>query len=236
MIAANDDPVLAAWAAVSLEHGVVCVSDTSPHDVWEAYQVLYNYDCISPEAYNESEHLLFSKTPMTGAVQEVLSRVNSHQYSKENQMSNNDSFNPFATNNSIARRPEPRGNSQIQSRSRQALDNPFATEAPAAAIEARPREGELSGDFFGQPKSGLPCHDMQPNNSTATSIDGQTYTPDVRCCQVPVSMTEVERVGSDGGSNIGSQLTLAVFEGVCRECGFIHHNSVGRMADPGAFR
>jgi len=150
-------------------------------------------------------------------------------------MSNNDSFNPFAIdNNSIARRAEPRGNSQIQSRSSKALDNPFATSAPA--IVARPREGEITGDFFGQPKSGLPCHDVEPNTSLSTSIDGQTYTPDVRCCKVPVSMTEVERVGSDAGNNIGSQLTLAVFEGVCRECGFIHHNSVGRMADPGAFR
>ena len=233
MIAADHDPVLAAWAAVSFEHGVVCVSDTSPYEAWDAYQGLYNYGLVSSDDFNEIEHRFFNQTPRTEDIQDALSRIDPHQ-SKEKQMSNNDSFNPFATDHSISKRSEPRGGSQIQSRSNQALDNPFATNAPA--ITSRPREGELAVDFFEQPKGGLPCQDIQPNDSISTSIDGQTYTPDVRCCRIPVSMTEVERVGSDGGNNIGSQLTLAVFEGVCRECGFIHHNSVGRMADPGAFR
>jgi hypothetical protein len=236
MIAADDDPMLAAWAAVSFEHGVVCVSDTSPYEAWEAFQGLYNHDLISSDDYNQGEHLFFNKIPRTEDIQDVLSRIDPHQYSKEPTMSNNN-FNPFATDNSIARRTEPKGNSQIQSRSSKALDNPFASSAPAPAIARRPPEGEISGDFFDQHMNGgLPCHDPTPNNNISTSIDGQLYTPDVRCCRIPVSMTEVERVGSDGGNNIGSQLTLAVFEGVCHECGFIHHNSVGRMADPGAFR
>ena len=208
------------------------MSDTSPYEAWEAFQGLYNLDLISSDDYNEGEHIFFNKKPRTEDIQDVLSRIDTNHYSKE-PMSNNN-FNPFATNNAIAR-SQPQSKTQIQGRYNRTLDNPFANNSPAP-IEKRPHGGEIAGDFFGQPQGGLPCHSVEPNNSDSASINGQTYTPDVRCCGTPVQMTEVERMGSDAGISIGAQLTLAVFEGVCRECGFIHHNSVGRMADPGAFR
>jgi hypothetical protein len=247
MLAADYNPVLAAWAAVSVEHGVVCVSDTSPYEAWAAFQELYNHDFVTTDDYNQGERLFFKKTPRTVDIQSVLSQIQPicHTgFSEEIQMPHNDDLDPFASTNSITKRNAPRGDSQIQSRSRQALDNPFAS--TPAAIESRPRHGELAPDMFAPEPGGLPCHNIEqmPNQSASALIDGESYTSDIRCSGTDknphpseqVQMAPFEGYGVDGSSNSYSQLVLALFAGVCRQCGLLHHSSVGKMEDPGAFR
>ena len=245
MLAAEHNPVLASWAAVSLEHGVVRVSDISSMDAWAAYQELYNLDLVSSHDYNnESEHF-FSKTPTTAEVQGVLSAilpVGSEHHYKEMNMSTNNDLDPFApTNNAIARRSTP-SNGQLQTRASQAAD-PFAI---APTQQSRHRDDDRALDMFAPSPGGLPCHDVDPgsNESTYGTVDGELFKPDVRCSGTrenphppeQIQMTGIEEHGSDGNRGLGSSLAMAVFEGVCRTCTMLHHATASKMQDPGAFR
>jgi len=223
MLAAEHNPVLASWAAVSLEHGVVRVSDISSMDAWAAYQELYNLDLVSSHDYNnESEHF-FSKTPTTAEVQGVLSAilpVGSEHHYKEMNMSTNNDLDPFApTNNAIARRSTP-SNGQLQTRASQAAD-PFAI---APTQQSRHRDDDRALDMFAPSPGGLPCHDVDPGSRE------NPHPPE------QIQMTGIEEHGSDGNRGLGSSLAMAVFEGVCRTCTMLHHATASKMQDPGAFR
>ena len=243
MVAADENPVLAAWAAVFYQHGVVCITDSYPYEAWEAYQCLYNHDLVTVAEFNYyTERSFLKQAPSAGDIQDVISRFdetcNEHHY-QEIQMSNNS--NPFADDTSIAPRRKEQGVERRHlsgANRRQELSNPFSEERSIAP--SRPRGGELAQDIFAPPdhqSTGLACHN-DGNQSPVTTLNGEGYQPDVRCgkCHQQVAMVEVEFLGSDGNGNLDSELVLAVFEGVCVNCGFIHHQSVGRQADPGAFR
>ena len=244
MAAADENPVLAAWAAIFYQHGVVCITDSYPYEAWEAYQCFYNHDFVTAAEFNYNDERSFLRqTPSAGDIQDVIARFDEtcdEHYYQEIQMPNNDS-NPFADDNAIAPRRQEQGVARRQvagATRRQELSNPF--EEDRSIAPSRPRGGELAQNIFSstdQQSPGLACHN-DGNQSPVSTLGGETYQPDVRCgkCHKQVAMVEVQFLGSDGNGSLDSELVLALFEGVCVTCGFIHHQSVGRQADPGAFR
>lgn len=238
MTAANNDPMLAAWAAIFYEHGILSMVDVYPYEVWEAYQSLYNYDFVSRTDFNYyNERRFLKQAPTEGDVQHVICRIEAmcpEHSEQEIEMPNDHSSNPFATDNAIAPRSRDSGLSRNPSgdHQTQSLGNPFVDNRSVASVRTRERD-QTSLDFFSDSSSpsGLACQ-----NESSISPDGQGYTPDVRCCGNRLSMAEVGKLNSDGDGSYDNELVLAVFEGICTDCGLIHHNSVGRQADPGAFR
>lgn len=72
LIAAKDDPVLAAWAYVIHEHKAQAAADVSPYEAWEAFQHLFDVGVISTRDYNHNEGSFFRSVPSPGEIESTL--------------------------------------------------------------------------------------------------------------------------------------------------------------------
>lgn len=226
--AADHDPILASWAAVLHEHGMTSVDDVCPYEAWEIYQGFYNYGFVTTSQFNSTSQQFFSKSkPAINEIQRVLCRIEAF-YTEPTMPTDS---NPFAdSNQSLSVRKNREVSSTIVQRQKPtSLGNPFQEQSN---LPARTREHDR--EIFSQPQGGLPCHDGGRRENDSVMIGGVEYQPEVYCHSKLVDMTQNHSLGVDG--DLDTELVLAVFEGVCEVCGFLHHNSVSRLVDPGANR
>jgi hypothetical protein len=237
LVAAKEDPVLAAWAFMLVELKATPGPDgVSPYDAWDAYQQLYDLGLIDHSAFHRTdpERAFFARSaqPAWGAVESVLHAF--HAISHEEPPVMSKIGNPFEQSEAIVTRdaarapaiPAPRSSAPLSPFGGQAaapLGNPFST-------SVRPIEAPASNPFGGlgatmPAKTGLPCN--SPNGSTSS----QFYEPEVYCCRKRVEMA------NDGGQVIGpddlpgNQVSVvdAIFHGICPECNAVLHMSVGKI-------
>lgn len=75
LVAAGDNPKLAAWISILNEHKLGTDADISPSDHWEAYEGFYNHGLVSSRDYNEADvrrEFLQSPRPNSFDVQQAL--------------------------------------------------------------------------------------------------------------------------------------------------------------------
>lgn len=236
LVAAKEDPVLAAWAFMLVElEATPGPEGVSPYDAWDAYQQLYGLGLIDHSAFHRTdpERAFFSRSaqPAWGAVESVLHAFHSISHEEPPVMSK--IGNPFEKSEAIATREAPRAPAVPAPRSSAPL-SPFASQAPAPlgnpfSTSVRPIEAPASNPFggLGAPmpaKTGLPCNN--PNTSTRMVVE-----PDMYCCRQKLQMA------NDGGQVIGpddlpgNQVSVvdAIFHGICPHCQSVWHVSVGQI-------
>lgn len=235
LVAAKEDPVLAAWAFMIVELEATPSPDcVSPYDAWDAYQQLYGLGLIDHSAFHRTdpERAFFARSaqPAWGAVQSVLQTLEALTSDPKEPPMSKSIGNPFEQSEAIVTRESARAPAIPASRSSAPL-SPFG--APAAAplgnpfsTSVRPIEAPPSNPFsLGTPmppKSGLPCN----NPSAAMFVE-----PDMYCCRTKLEMA------NDGGQVIGpddlpgNQVSVvdAIFHGICPHCQRVWHVSVGQI-------
>lgn len=231
IVAARDDPVLAAWASVCDGYCPAVAADISPYDAWDAYQYLFNYGFVSAAQFDRTDikKRFFSGHPSTYEIQEVLERARflcpEHEPTPmETAMANENPF--FSDDTSIAtRKSHSSGNGLAAKPRSQSLGNPFSTKQEV--IPQRQDEG-LGLEAFAPRKEevGLEC--QRDVGMTTQRALGQ---PRVYCgdCEAEVNMRE------DGGQRIPGddeygELSLTVFCGEC--CDKVFHISVAKDSHP----
>jgi len=238
LVAAKEDPVLAAWAFMLVELEATPGQDgVSPYDAWDAYQQLYDLGLIDPSTFHRTdpERAFFARSaqPVWGAVESVLHAFHSINHDLKEPPMSKSIGNPFEQSEAIVTR-ETRAPAVPAARSSAPL-SPFGGAAPAPlgnpfSTAVRPIEAPPSNPFGGlgapiQPKAGLPCND--PNGSLA----GRFVEPDMYCCRQKLEMA------NDGGQVIGpddlpgNQVSVvdAIFHGVCPHCQTVWHVSAGQI-------
>lgn len=238
MSAADHDPVLASWALVYHYHNMIA-ADASPHEAWEAFQDLYNYDLVSSRQYNGAAATFFSLSPSNSEIQGVLSRVDfSCILTEQKDHSMSKLGNPFSEESSaLVSKPSEKAMS-LPSRQSTALGNPFSDNTQTLPEVRRSRNG---GDLFGAREAGgLSCqtpvpisdelNDEFPFELSCTGMPGNKHSPEL------LSMERIQRMDHDGDGDgqTNPELTLDVFQGTCPKCSLLHHNSIGQMIDPGS--
>lgn len=237
MIAAKEDPVLAAWTFMILEMETSPNPDSvSPYDAWDAYQKLYDLGLVTTDVFRRTdpEQTFFANSakPAWGAVASVLYAYTSLKTNlKEPPMSKNRIANPFEQSEAIVTRetiaptiPASRNNVQL----------PFAGAAPGGALSnpfsttIRPIESPPSP--FGN--LGSPKAPMGKLPSNKGPINDMTVEPEMYCCGKRLEMA------NDGGQvigpddlpgNQGVSVIDAIFHGICSDCQRVWHTSVGQI-------
>jgi hypothetical protein len=256
LTAANEDPVLASWAAVIHQYGASANSDVSPYEHWEAFQELFSYGLITSHQYDNTDasRVFFSgRRPPWGEIQRVLDvlRACPGATPTEPQVSKNRlSDNPFDLGPSTAIEPRSRGDNALAGRrghelpERQTTGLDMFSNEPAA-LRGRSDGGPmdapfaLGGDQFSS-RGRLPC------TSTETSV-AKFEGSEIRLrleCHNPGCNGEQVNLGVDNSQVIGpdeipgGQVSLidAIFCGTCKRCNTQYHCSAGRNVPQDAFR
>jgi hypothetical protein len=235
MVAARDNPVLAAWASVCDGFCPAVASDISPYDAWDAYQYLFNHGFVSAAQFDNTDVklLFFSGHPSTCEIQEVLERSRflcpEHEPTPtEKPMANENPF--FSNSNALATRGKPKsGNGLSEARRSESLGNPFS---PKREVMPQSRQGESLGMEAFAPKtvaapSGLDC--QRPDDVALTRALGQ---PRIHCakCGTEVSISEDGGQRKVPGDGEYGPLLLTVFYGQC--CDLVYHCSVANDPHP----
>lgn len=241
LIAAQDDPVLASWAAVAHEHKAIG-SDVSPYECWEAFQQLYDYGLISPDQFNGTDPSLafFSgRRASTGDVQRVLTNLKIlPETEQEYSMTRTKLGNPFADDNALVARDS--GGTALNGRNgnghalpvhhNHEIGNPFAMQNETLPREKRSLELEP----FAPGPATLPCRDPSPQrNLGGRANTGLELNLQIFCCGQELQMDVDDMTGAEGpDDNIpGGQVVVLsrVLHGQCRKCGLTHHHSAGTI-------
>lgn len=244
LIAAEDDPVLASWAAVAHEHKHVGDSDISPYEFWEAFQKMFDYGLISPDQFNRTDprQAFFSgKRFSDGAIQRVLHNLKLLPERSQQEpvtMSSSKIGNPFGNDNALVAR----GSTAINGRNghgpplpaaRQSLeiDSPLATRD--ALADRRSLDLAAFSPQVPSQINGLPCHDpAPPKRRLGQGSDLGRFG--VTCvCGDPISMDIDDMIGAEGPDDAipGGQVAILarVMHGTCRRCGITCHASIGTI-------
>lgn len=76
LVAARDDPKLAAWAAVLHEYKLPIDTDVAPGDHWESFEALFVHDAIEVGLFNDVTYKeLVGYRPCPAALQETLENL-----------------------------------------------------------------------------------------------------------------------------------------------------------------
>lgn len=242
LIAAQDDPVLAAWAAVVHEYRMAPMCDVSPYDHLAAFQELFSHGLITPHQYNltDTRRIFFSgRRPSATEVQRVLDnlrRLPEPPAMEPSMAKSKFPSNPFGetalvakeNNGAVAQRA-----TMLPSTTAAVPLNPFAP-----SREILPPNKQPLLDPFGSPApSGLVCRDTAKLRGGAKDLMGDI---DVQCfcCGVQLTM-EVADMQAEGpdvipGEHIGI-VDLVLF-GVCTKCNKEHHHSVAANVEHDRFR
>lgn len=242
LIAASDDPVLAAWAAVIHEHKMPPDCDVSPYDYLEAYQTFFSHGLITSVQYDNTDtsRIFFSgRRPPAREVQRVLDNLRilpEHQPLEPPRMKTKLPENPFASSTTLTARDSGslvnggRAAAELPARQAAAALNPFSN---SREVLPKNKEAISLGD--------LPSRAVQrigPKDEQIAQIGEHAIEADVRCCGRRLEMVV------DGGQVIGpddmpgGQVSVidAVFHGRCAECQTVWHCSAGKTIPQEAFR
>lgn len=244
LVAAHDDPVLAAWAAVIDEYKASPECDVSPYEHWEAYQEFFSHGLITSTQYDgtDARRVFFSgRKPPAGEIQRVLNNLKflPERQPQEPPVSKTKlPDNPFASSSSLVARDSGNGSlvnghhaGELPARQAAAALNPFA-----GAREALPKSKDPIAMEAFAPRGNLACR--EPNPDRVARIGSHEIEADLRCCGERVEMIV------DGGQAIGpddlpgGQVSVidAIFHGKCQTCNTIWHCSAGKTIPQEAFR
>lgn len=235
LAAANDDAVLAAWAAVFDEHKMAPEADVSPYDCWEVLQGFLSSGVLSPLEYNSVnlKKAFFNGTrPSTGQIQEVLGRLKYLRANRETHQEPSVSnakppMSAFSNESSIVPTERPRG-----------LD---VGQRPGGALGPRAPRPELATAFQPRQESLAPAPGFRPiaeppreralasrrSDMPCRKIDASLYrgvgefSYVSSCCGIPL---EIEDLGvedtyeNDGDEEGDGLLHEFMFRAICRSC------------------
>jgi hypothetical protein len=240
LVAAQDDPVVAAWASVVHEHRMPPESDVSPYDHLNAFQEIYGHGLITAYQYNETDtrRIFFSgRRPMTDQIQRVLDnlRLLPERAAMEPIMSKTKfPDSPFADTNALTAKG---GAAIAGTGSRTALPpttsraplNPFA---PSREVTAPTKQ---SLEPFPKRQS-LACRDGErelANGVAMGDIDLRIF-----CCGKQLAMVIADMQADGPDSLPGGQVAVIdrVLHGSCDVCQREHHHSVGEVVEHDRFR
>ena len=237
LAAANDDAVLAAWAAVFDEHKMAPECDVSPYDCWEVLQEFLSSGVLSPLEYNSVnlKAAFFNGTrPTTGQIHDVLSRLRylraNHSIHQEHPVSTaKPPMAAFTTQSAIvpterARELESRPTSMLGAQGARPMISAFQQrqESFAAPLDFRAfAEPQRQADAV------LPCRKVDANLYRGEGVaDCQIF-----CCRTEIDLIpEDENIidEDDVGDGGGYDLHEMMFHGQCKACGAMHHHSMSR--------
>ncbi len=243
-IAAQDDPVLASWAAVAHEYKLTPLCDVSPYEYWEAFQEFFSHGLVTPAQYDgiDARQVFFSgRRPPAQDVQRVLDNLHKlpeRQFQEPSMTKTKLPENPFASNGTSLVPKEGNGLANghrnghaLPARQASPGLNPFSTQH-----EALPREkSHIPMEAFGS-GTALPCRDSGRPDKQALREMGEVQLQ-VWCCGEELEM-EVADMQADGPDSIpGGQLTVIdrVLHGTCKRCNREHHHSVGEVSHHGSY-
>jgi hypothetical protein len=251
LAAANDDAVLAAWAAVFDEHKMSPECDVSPYDCWEVLQQFLSSGVLSPLEYNSvnmKDAFFNGRRPTTAQIQEVLGRL---RYLRANQFFEKESpvssakppMSAFSNEGALSVRRESTGLSQPAQRS--GLSAPRTSHA----IEAfAPSGGSLAPAHshraiaepsrvraFGEPevKPSLPCRKVDANLYRGVG----DFNVQMFCCNQEMilqDLSEDETYEGELEDGTDGILHEFLFHCYCQSCTKRFHISAAcKVPDPG---
>lgn len=252
LVAAHDDPVLAAWASVVHEYKMPASCDVSPYEHWEAFQEFFSYGLITSVQYNstDTKRIFFSgHKPPAIEVQRVLDalRILPDYQPLEPPMSKTKlPDNPFATSTMLTARDSgglAAGHkaAELPARQSPSMLNPFAD-----ARETLPKSKDPIPMEAFSPRRGLACQD--PKGVSVAHVGSQSIRVGVQCYGTSENPHPGEHVDMmvDDGHAIGpddlpgGQVSVieAIFHGKCPnpDCGMVLHCSAGKTIPQEAFR
>lgn len=251
LAAANDDAVLASWAAVFDEHKMAPECDVSPYDCWEVLQEFLSSGVLSPFEYNsvDMKKAFFNGSrPTTGEIQDVLNRLRylrSHQDLKqENPVSNaRPPMSAFSNESALVTNKESTG---LPAGPRHAA---LAGQRPNPGLAAfQPRQESFAPpptfQAFADPQrreSLAMAQEQRQDPLTCRKVDAKMYQGmngqiDVRItCASGHPPMEIEILSDDEDIIDGDEMGDAeyamheyMFHGECKACGALFHNSMSR--------
>ena len=241
LAAANDDAVLAAWAAVFDEHKMSPECDVSPYDCWEVLQEFLSSGVLSPLEYNSVnlKAAFFNGTrPSTGQIQEVLGRLkimrSSHPFEKEPPVSNARPPMAAFTNSSALTSNRDERESLPAVPNRSALGSRpsagLAAFSPAREVQSfRPTmEPPAIQAFAGQqaPRE-LPCRKVDANLYRGVG----EFNVQMFCCNQEMiiqDLSEDEPYEGELEDGTDGVLHEFMFHCYCQSCGARFHSSMAR--------
>ena len=245
IVAAEDDAVLAAWAAVVLEHRMPAHSEISPYDAWEAYQEFFALGAILGDDYDATDikRAFFSGgCPPTSQIQDVLHNVLflCPEHEPEESMSKSNPFNNPGESALSARNDR---QSIAPSRSATPLPGGMTTGAPlpggngggAPLVTPFSREREIM-PANKTPDLGL--HHRERRNLPCADPGGgeDRIRPTVFCGEcgekLDLKLDGSQGLGPDDQPGGNVSVMEAVWYQKCETCQITYHCSVGRAIGP----
>lgn len=232
LFAAQEDLVLAAWAAVLHRHEISPPCDVSPYELLEAVQDFFVLGLISAAQFATFDQRAFfsGKRPMTADLHRVLNNLRIPPHITEPPMSKTKfPDNPFSTSTELATK----GSSGLATATRASM--PVAhTHAPlnpfSPSREVAPAENRVAIDPFKRVKS-LDC--QTPNIDNLGDIDLRVF-----CCgqQLQMTVEDMQAEGPDGINGGNVQVIDRILHGKCQECQREHHHSVAEVIEHDRYR
>lgn len=253
-VAAQDDPVLAAWAAVVHEHKASPYTDVSPYEYWEAFQELFSYGLVSPEQYNgiNARRVFFERSPPAGEIQRVLDNLRvlaeySNSSTEQPSMSSKTKLpsNPFGDPH------ETNGNAMVTNERGASLvgHRPNGLGAPRSSAPLSPFGGkqEMRGgresiplEPFGN-KPTLPCRDdVKRGGNRLAKSEAQMHGVNIQiyCCGTELEMEVADMQAEGPDAPPGGQISVlsCILHGTCSQCEREHHHSIGQVVRADDYR
>jgi hypothetical protein len=222
LAAANDDAVLAAWAAVFYEHKMSPEADVSPYDCWEVLQGFLSNGVLSVaeyDSYNLKQAFFNGRRPSTRQIQEVLDRITTSK--GESTMSQHKAMAPFA-----------------------AFSNETTIERPSSSFRSMEARAPMEIGAFEQPRVQAPREmgafqvNSQAPSLECRKVDASLYRApgefDVQltCCGQQMFLNYLDESVDAADLEEDGMLLEAMFHASCPKCGKDFHLSAsGRVPD-----
>ena len=235
LVAAKDDPVVAAWAAVLHEHKAAAPTDVSPYEAWDAFQALYDAGVVTTHDFDTQQGVFFERPPSRNQIESAL--TNLHILPEPDaleDMMKKDLFSKIKESNALQKAP-PTSTGLGAPMQRQPLSAPIVRQPLGRPMTSPPPgvPGRKSGLQFGPPPAatgGLPCV------TGDTSIELKAVMPCARLgCNGQVRLVDLGPIGiseteiaalSDNGD---VRLFKSFYGAECEACGLIQQSLVGLM-------
>ena len=243
--AANNDAVLASWAAVFDEHRMSPECDVSPYDCWEVLQGFLSNGVLSPSDYNSvnlKQEFFAGTRPSTHAIQAVLARLAclraNHPSPQEFPVSN--APRPMSAFEAFDVSISPSAPRQAPTLRTQAPAPQFAATDRPAEFAAFQRAGAPTQAFRDQPAPNAFGAAMEETKLPCRTLDAKLYrdSADVdisMLCKTGHASVEVHLYGDDedivdDGEVDGESYAIHEYmaHGECSVCGMIFHSSASR--------
>lgn len=243
LIAAGDDPVLAAWASVVHEHRMPANTEVAPYDHLEAFQSIYSYGFIGSCEYNqvdEKKAFFSGNTPASSDVQTVLNNLQILPERLE-EMPNKPKFGAFKNQAALAPIVPNRGLSNqarvpLPGVPHQSNIQAFAPAPPVQAFQRQqamnlgPNVAPMAPMPHPQGQQGLPC--ATPDPMMQTGLDVQHW-----CCGVKSDHVDVGGDYHEGDSTEdGNPFIEFSYHTTCHICGAKGCHAVEKPHPRGSFR